>query len=574
MNIISLVSVVSEYFLGTAVLLFLTISIFSAYKVFEFQSALGKAFILSLIAVFILSIIGLGSNSEMYISFVTCHPLLIFFKQPEGMLYKYLGFNFSISQDNLNIVVKSTIYFFSIIYLFLISDFLKDQNITSFEYYIVFLFALLGLIVLCSSNDLLISYVSIELSSIAFYILAAFRKKLTYSVDAGIKYFITGAMSSGFFLLGTSLIYALEGSINFSDFLIVAMPHKTYFENSFALIPSANTLITNIFYEVPKIEYYPPLPYLQEIQWLFLYDINNYFFVDKELFRSLEFGLSLILFSLFIKLGLAPFHLWSIDVYEGAPTSSTIFFAVITKISVFVLIIRLFSISFVEFFNIWQPYFVGVGLMSVFIGTFGGIVQRRVKILLAYSSVSNMGFALILLSSKGDFAVWFTVIYLIVYMTASFSVWSAIFILKLENQYGNRYSKDLSDFGLFKKSNPTLAYCFSVALFSLAGTPPLIGFISKLAFFMSVLFEYSITVSLMLILFSVVSAFYYIRIVKCMFFENSLTGRLFKPLYLMQTSLFGVITLLFIFVFGHPSSMIFVGSLASPLVDSICTKTF
>lgn len=210
----------------------------------------------------------------------------------------------------------------------MISNYLKMQNLTSFEYLLIISFSILGLILMCGSNDFLIAYLSMELSSLAFYVIASFKKASNYSVESGVKYFITGALASAFFLLGSSFIYGLTGSICFSDYQLLFGYTGIYFDP---------------------------------------YQFSDHNFV--------ELGLMLILFSLSIKLALAPFHLWALDVYEGSPTSSTFFFAVVTKLSLFVLMIRLCYQSFFSLKVCWQFPFLIVGIFSIFIGSFGGLVQ-------------------------------------------------------------------------------------------------------------------------------------------------------------------------------------------------------
>jgi NADH-quinone oxidoreductase subunit N len=258
-------------------------------------------------------------------------------------------FNQSIINDYFAFLTKLIICFSSAVYFFIIADSLKEQKLTSFEYLLITLFAVLGLILMCCSNDLLTAYLAIELSSLAFYLLASFKKTSSYSVEGGVKYFITGAVSSAFFLLGSSLIYGITGSINFSDF-------SCLFEQS-------------SLYEFPYYLSDTEIPiealadYVYYLWWIMTHapepsDFFNYNFV--------EIGLTLILFSLFIKLALAPFHLWSLDVYEGSPTSSTFFFAVISKLSIFVLLVRLCYSSFFSLNESWQFYSLWVGVLSIF----------------------------------------------------------------------------------------------------------------------------------------------------------------------------------------------------------------
>jgi NADH-quinone oxidoreductase subunit N len=246
------------------------------------------------------------------------------------IFFQTVSFCNSISTDVLAVFTKLIICFFSALYFLLIADSLKDQNLITFEYLVILLFAVLGLMLMCSSNDLLITYLVIELSSLAFYVLASFKKTSSYSIESGIKYFITGAVSSAFFLLGSSFLYGITGSINFMDF--------GYF---FAKCYTCDKDLVEAFVAVNPFTIQASLFTLSAERGIFYgmpHPIDLYTY-DSSL---IELGFTFILCSLFIKLALAPFHLWSLDVYEGSPTSSTIFFAVLSKLSVFVIIIRLY----------------------------------------------------------------------------------------------------------------------------------------------------------------------------------------------------------------------------------------
>ena len=234
----------------------------------------------------------------------------------------------------------------------MIQPYLTSQKINQFEYLILIVFAVLGLFLLCSSNDLLTAYLAIELQSLAFYVLASFKKTSTYSVDAGIKYFILGAFSSSLFLFGSSLLYGVTGTINFDEFRDLFV---TLFEDS----------------------------------------SNAAGLFDTSL---IKFGLIFILISLLFKLAIAPFHTWAPDVYESSPSSSTFFFAVVPKLAIFVLLLRIFYHSFFCFFESWRYFIVISVVLSVIVGSFGGLEQRKLKSLLVYSSISHMGYALIALN--------------------------------------------------------------------------------------------------------------------------------------------------------------------------------
>jgi NADH-quinone oxidoreductase subunit N len=443
-------------------------------------------------------------------------------------------FNNSIINDEFGCFTKIIVCFSSAMYFLIIANSLKEQKLTSFEFLLIILFAILGLILLCSSNDLLTAYLAIELSSLAFYVLASFKKTSGYSAESGIKYFVIGAISSAFFLLGSSFLYGITGTINFSNYFFLVDLY--------------------MFEPAPMFRF---LEYDSLIELII--DINNYYKLieifenpDNFDFSFVELGLTLILFSLFIKLAVAPFHLWSLDVYEGSPTSSTFFFAVITKLSIFVLLVRLCHTCFFEFRDCWQFYSLWIGVFSIFVGSFGGLKQRKLKTLLAYSSVSHIGYALIAFSTGTHLGVQMVLFYLIIYMLSGLSIWSIFLFLRLKTKNLNKYNKELSDLALLKKSNVTLAFALSVAMFSIAGIPPMIGFIAKMNVFLSVIGISFYLVALTSILCSVISTFYYIRVIKVLYFEKLLVGKLYYPIN-NKTLIFSVLTFLIVFLFISPN---------------------
>ena len=447
----------------------------------------------------------------------------------------FLSFSQSIINDYLAFFAKISICLFSAIYFLIIADSLKEQKLTSFEYLIVLLFAILGLVLLCSSNDLLTAYLAIELTSLASYVLASFKKTSSYSIESGIKYFVTGAVSSAFFLLGSSLIYAITGSINFSDF--TDLFERQTFDN------------LDTF----------PCEHLENDWDALLYCVMYFFMLEKfppKLFdySFAELGLTLILFSLFIKLALAPFHLWSLDVYEGSPTSSTAFFAIIAKFSFFVLMIRLCYTSFFSINSCWQFYSLWVSVLSIFVGSFAGLRQRRLKTLLAYSSTSHMGYSLLAFSTNTYLGIQALLFYMSIYMLSGLCIWAIILVLRMKRRSSlNKYSKELGDLSLLRKSNPLLAFAFSVPMFSIAGIPPLIGFLAKMNIFLSVVGISFYLIALITILCSVVSTFYYIRIVKILYFENLLVGKLYYPANTSQTLIISILVFFLVFLFINPT---------------------
>jgi len=503
-------TVFPEYFIGVSILYVLIVVSLITYNVYGLM--LQKAV----------------SECVALILLMSCYLLL----NDDLIALNFSSFNHSIINDYLAFFAKVLICVFSAVYFLIIADSLKEQRLTSFEYIVVLLFAILGLILICSSNDLLTAYLAIELSSLASYVLASFKKTSSYSVEAGIKYFITGAVSSAFFLLGSSLIYGVTGSINFTDFVDL-FERETLYQFPCTTIESWDdwrALLHSIV--------------MSEI--VGLPELFDYSFVDL--------GLTLILFSLFIKLALAPFHLWSLDVYEGSPISSTIFFAVIAKFSIFVLMIRLCYTSFFSCSDCWQFYSLWIGIFSIFVGSFGGLRQRRLKTLLAYSSTSHMGYSLLAFSTSTYLGIQALLFYMTIYMLSGLCMWSIILVLKMKkNSSYSKYNKELGDLTLLRKSNPSLAFALALSMFSIAGIPPLIGFLAKMNVFLSVMGASFYVVALISILCSVVSTFYYIRVIKILYFENLLVGKLYYPINTLQTLIISVLVLFLGLLFLNPT---------------------
>lgn len=423
-------------------------------------------------------------------------------------IFLMLGFYKASIADYIAFFSKFLVCFFSSLYFFIIADFLKHNKLTSFEYLLILFFAVLGLMLLCSSNELLIAYLAIELVSLSSYLLAAFKKTSTYSAEAGVKYLVTGAISSAFFLLGSSFIYGCSGTSNLTDFWLV-ISYESWFYSS----------ITSTIFK----------PFL-------------------------EIGLAFIVFSLFIKLALAPFHVWSLAVYEGSPSVSTFFFAVITKLSFFVFLVRMTYVAAFKYYEVWQFYAVIIAILSVFVGSFAGLRQRKLKTLLAYSSVSHMGYSLLAFSTGNQFGIEMLLFYLFIYMLSGLGVWFIILAIQVNRkQYTEKFSKELGDLILLKKSNPALALSFTLCMFSIAGIPPLVGFFAKMGIFLSVLQIRYYFVALLIVLCSIVSTFYYIRIIKIIYFENLLVGKLYFPLFSSKIVLFSFLILFLLFFFVNPT---------------------
>ena len=260
-------------------------------------------------------------------------------------------------------------------------------------------------------------------------------------------------------------------------------------------------------------------------------DSFGIYFLNYD-FTFLCIGFFFLCVSIFIKLSIAPFHFWSLDVYEGSPNTTTFFFSVVPKIGLFILLFRICYIGFYPLFiDNYQLYFFILAVLSIFVGSFGGLEQRKLKTLLAYSSVSHTGYLILSFSTANTEGIQMMFYYLIIYMISGLCFWSVYLFLR-QNQitYGNKDNKELGDLVLLKESNPALALVMAVTLFSIAGIPPVVGFLAKLGVFLVVMQSFAYFVAAVSILFSVISTFYYIRLIKILYFENILVGKLYYPI--------------------------------------------
>lgn len=421
---------------------------------------------------------------------------------------KIVSFCNSIVSDYLSFFSKILISFSTIVCLLFIKEYLINQKINQFEYIILLMFSLLGLFLLCCANDFLTTYLGMELQSLSFYLLATFKKRSSQAVDSGLKYFILGALSSSLFLFGSSLIYGVFGSINFEELKVLSVIYNA------------------------------------EINETIDYSKINYF---------TTVGLMFIFFSLFFKLALAPFHLWSPDIYEGSPSSSSFFFAVVPKIAIFVVLVRISYYAFFEGFFWLQEIISIIAVASVIVGSLGGFFQRKIKSLLAYSSISHMGYLTIVFSAGTFDGFQMLFCYLIVYMFSGLVIWSIYMLTRLKQKDLIKQNKDLADFVLLSKSNSMLALIFMTALFSIAGIPPLIGFIAKLNIFLTAIENSMYIVAGISVLFSVLSTFFYLRIIKILYFEPVLVGQLYYSINSVAVFLIVLIFNFFIFSFANPT---------------------
>lgn len=603
-------------------------------------------------------------NSQVYYIGTLLIILSAFLLLNEDLLIvNSLTSNNFIVNDFFSFASKFVICLTSILFLIIVNVSFRDEPIqNNFEYVVLIIISILGLLLLCSANDLITAYLAIELHSIAFYIMAAFKRKSSYSIESGLKYFIIGALSSALFLFGSSIIYGCTGSLSFDDlqmFLSLIFTTDTPSTNSiytvsdssiheFALgsydlaydkslfgligislisvdssmtqsivMSTGDNLIDwcniNKFSDLPvgfsffdsslvgKAGWFDILMPVKDSWFLpqLIFDSltmeSSFFFSNENIFLNLLqsdanvfservgllnqiitsylnievnditglsmlntnfifIGFMLICVSLFIKLSIAPFHLWSLDVYEGSPNVTTFFFTVIPKMALFVLLMRICYISFYPIFvTNFQIYFFLLAVLSVFIGSLGGLEQRKLKTLLAYSSISHTGYLLLSFSTANLEGMQMMFYYLIIYMVSGLAFWAVyLFLRQKRSSYFNKSNKELGDLILLSESNPMLAFILAITLFSIAGIPPIVGFLAKVGIFLVVVKSSAYLIAVLSILFSVISTFYYIRLIKILYFENILVGKLYLPITTQKALLISILALALIILCVDP----------------------
>ena len=367
-------------------------------------------------------------------------------------------FNDSYIIDSLSIFMKVITLIFCFFILLSSRDYIKCIGIDKIEYPVIILAATLGMIIMISSNDLIVFYLGLELQSLCLYILAAFKRNNEKSTEAGLKYFVLSALATGILLYGCCLIYGFTGSTNFE-------------------IISNNLNDTNI---------------------------------------GSIFGIVFIIVGLAFKVSAVPFHMWTPDVYEGSPTSVTAFFSLIPKIAAISVFIRFMYVPFINAIEQWQTIVVFLSIGSMTLGAFAAIGQNNIKRLMAYSSIGHIGYALAGIATGSNEGVQSTIIYLTIYLIMNLAAFGSILMMKRENVYYENI-KDLS--GL-SRNHPLYAFSFLIIFFSLAGVPPLAGFFAKFYIFVAVIEAKMFTLAILGLLTTVVSAFYYLRIIKIIYFDK------------------------------------------------------
>ena len=393
-------------------------------------------------------------------------------------------FNNSFVLDEFSSFMKILILVSSFFVLIMSKKYIQDINNNKFEYPVIMLIAILGMFFMVSSNDLILFYLGLELQSLSLYVLAAIDRDNTRSTESGVKYFVLSALSSGLLLYGCSLLYGFTGSTNF-DII-------------------SNSLNTS---SVGSI-----------------------------------FAMVFILVGLAFKVSAVPFHMWTPDVYEGSPTSITNFFSAAPKVAGLAVLIRFMQTPFENILVEWQTIIIFISIASMILGAVAAIGQNNIKRLMAYSSIGHIGYALAGVATGTDSGYMSSIVYITIYIVMSIGMFACIFLMKKNG----KYTEKIYDLSGISKKHPLVAISFLIILFSLAGIPPLGGFFAKFYVFMTVIENGMYFLAIVGLLTTVISAFYYLRIIKIIYFDEfagsfdrirnfSITGTIFLSCILLAT---------------------------------------
>lgn len=366
--------------------------------------------------------------------------------------------------DHFSQFVKFLILISSSLVLGMSFDWLAIDRYKKFEYPILVLLGTLGMMVMVSANDLMMLYVGIELSSLTLYVLAAFNRDHATSSEAGIKYFVLGALASGIMLFGASLVYGFAGSTNFTA--------------------------------------------LAEL------------FTEAGVGYGAVVGLIMLVVGLSFKISAVPFHMWTPDVYQGAPTPVTMLFATAPKLAAIAVFIRLLMQPFANLLPDWQMILAIISVASMMIGAFGALTQTNIKRLLAYGSIGHVGYMLIGIATGSTEGIKAVLIYNALYLFMSIGTFGFVLFMRRAGEQ----VEELRDLAGLSKTNPRAAFFMMLMMLSMAGIPPLAGFYGKMFIFLSAIESELYTLAVIGVLTSVVAAFYYLKVIKLMYFDEPHLG--------------------------------------------------
>ena len=424
----------------------------------DFQNIYPEIF-LTLTLLFLLVLGVFLKNSFLFIKKLTilslflCVPIIYM-----NFDNQILVFNNNYSINIFSNLLKIIILVSSAFSLIFTGQYLKRINLEKFEYMILILSSTLGMFIMVSTNNLIGLYLGIELQSLSLYVLSSVDRSSLKSSESGVKYFVLGALSSGLFLYGCSLVYGFTGSTNY-------------------LIINENFSVDNI---------------------------------------GLIFGLVFIIVGLAFKVSAVPFHMWTPDVYEGSPTSVTAFFSLAPKVAGIGAFIQILFVSFEAAYVEWKSIIIFISIASMILGSVAAIGQTNIKRLMAYSSIGHMGYALAGLATGTLNGISATLSYILIYVVMNIAAFTCILFFSRNKIY----FEDIRDLGGLSKNHPVISICFCIILFSLAGIPPLAGFFAKFYIFKAVIDSQMYTLAIIGLLSSVVAAFYYLRVIKIIYFDK------------------------------------------------------
>ncbi len=405
-----------------------------------------------------------GDKNTRSLSWLSVLVLLVaVFLVINGASGRTVAFGGQFVTDAFAIFVKVLVLLGSAVSIVLALDYIEKEEMARFEYPVLIVLATLGMLVMVSANDLITLYLGLELQSLALYVVAAFQRDRIRSTEAGLKYFVLGALSSGMLLYGCSLIYGATGATGFE---------------AIAQAVADNEGAASI---------------------------------------GLVFGIVFLAAGLAFKVSAVPFHMWTPDVYEGAPTPVTALFAIAPKAAAIALFVRVMIGPFGELVIDWRPILIAISIGSMGLGAVAAINQTNIKRLLAYSSIGNMGYALVGLAAGTESGIRGVLIYMAIYLVMT----AGSFAVVLSMRQGGKMVEGISDLAGLSKTHPAMALAFAIFLFSLAGIPPLAGFFGKLYVFLAAVEAGLYTLAVIGVLASVVGAYYYLRIIKIMYFDEA-----------------------------------------------------
>jgi NADH-quinone oxidoreductase subunit N len=404
-----------------------------------------------------------------------------------------LGYNGQFAVDSFSTFMKVLILIGAALTLILSLEYNRNAGYARFEFPVLMLFAVVGMMVMASATNLITLYLGLELQSLALYVLAAFARDDLRASEAGLKYFVLGALASGLLLYGISLIYGFSGTMDFAQL--------------------ARLLIK-----------------------------------PEAASSGLVVGLVFVLVGLVFKISAVPFHMWAPDVYEGAPTPVTAFFSTAPKVAAMALLLRTMASPFGHLVGEWRELIFLISIASMILGALAAIGQRKIKRLMAYSSIGHMGYALIGLAAGTPEGIRGVLVYLVVYVFMSAGTFACIIAMRRKGLM----LEEIGDLGGLARTDPALALAMAVFMFSMAGIPPLSGFFGKLYIFLAAVQSGLWALAIIGVLTSVVGAFYYLRIVKIMYFDAPADAFDRRPPSLSFVTAVTALFTAFFFIFPGP----------------------